>query len=93
MLSTQNEKHQTRNIKLGPWSSFQILCGMVRVSKNNEDWALLVDEVKHQFSMLDFIPLCIAQCAVHYSFKRCQKFIDRRVKIFLGGTTKKLLNK
>jgi hypothetical protein len=32
--------------------------------KNNEDWALLIDVVKHQNLMFHFILVCIAQWAL-----------------------------
>jgi len=38
------KKHQTRKYRLVPWSHFQNLGWIVRISKN---WTLLIDVMKH----------------------------------------------
>ncbi len=76
------KKHRTRKSRLVPWSHFQNFSWIVRIRMNSKNWTMLIDVMKHQNLMFDFVLMCITQWAVQKSPKRRQKFIHKNLYPF-----------
>jgi hypothetical protein len=54
------KKYRTRKSRLVSWSRFQNLSWIVWINRDNKNWKLLINVMKHQNLMFYFVLVCIA---------------------------------